>query len=157
MHPEFAKWPRGRGCDLQEHEDLQVEAPVRERQDPQVAAEVSLHLVLPLPPSVNALYRAIGRGRNILSKQGREWYATSVPLIRQQANGWFVTGRVGMRVEITWPNKLRRDISNIVKSLEDAITKAKVWNDDSQIDDLRVIRKPVDKGDPRCEVWIEAL
>ena len=118
---------------------------------------MSLHLVLPLPPSVNALYRAIGRGRNILSKQGREWYATSVPLIRQQANGWFVTGRVGIRVEITWPNKLRRDISNVVKSLEDAITKAKVWGDDSQIDDLRVIRKPVDKGDPRCEVWIEAL
>jgi Holliday junction resolvase RusA-like endonuclease len=43
------------------------------------------------------------------------------------------------------------------KILSDCITKAGIWKDDSQIDDGRVIRLPVSKADPHCEVSIEAL
>jgi hypothetical protein len=45
----------------------------------------------------------------------------------------------------------------IQKILSDCITKAGIWNDDSQIDDGRVIRLPVSKLDPHCTVTIEAL
>jgi crossover junction endodeoxyribonuclease RusA len=50
-----------------------------------------------------------------------------------------------LRVEIeAWPpDKRKRDLDNILKSLLDALTYAGIWEDDSQIDDLRIYRATI--------------
>ena len=118
---------------------------------------MSLNLTLPVPPSVNALYRAIGRGRNILSKEGRAWYEKAVPMAQQQAAGWFVLGKCELSFIVFFPDRRRCDISNRIKALEDGITKAGIWQDDSQVKRLVVEHGGVDKACPRVEVTITAL
>ena len=117
---------------------------------------MSLSLTLPIPPSVNAMYRSIGR-RNILSKEARQWYEKVVPMIREQAGGWFVLGNCELSFGIYFPDRRRCDVSNRVKALEDAITKSEVWKDDSQVKRLVVEHMGVDKESPRVEVIITAL
>jgi crossover junction endodeoxyribonuclease RusA len=121
---------------------------------------VSLTITIPLPPSVNAMYRALGRGgkgRNILSKEARLFYEKVVPLIQQQAEGWFVLGDCELSIGLWFPDRRRCDVSNRVKAAEDACTKAGVWKDDSQVRRLVVERMGVDKGCPRAELVITAL
>ena len=56
-----------------------------------------------------------------------------------------------MLLEVYPPDRRKRDVSNIPKAVEDAITKAEIiWVDDEQIDDLRIIRREVRK--PACVV-----
>jgi crossover junction endodeoxyribonuclease RusA len=57
-----------------------------------------------------------------------------------------------LRVSITavMPDRRTRDIDNIVKPTLDAITHAGVWQDDSQIDELRVVR-----GHVQVPGWID--
>jgi len=118
---------------------------------------VSLNLTLPIPPSVNALYRAIGRGRNILSKEGRAWYAMAVPMIEMQAQGWFVLGKCELAFTVYYADRRRWDLSNRIKALEDALTKAGVWKDDDQVVRIVAEKGAIDKERPRVEVTITAL
>ena len=55
-----------------------------------------------------------------------------------------LTGRLRVQVDAYMPDKRKRDVSNILKALEDAMTHAGVWADDSLIDDLRIIRRGVE-------------
>lgn len=49
-----------------------------------------------------------------------------------------------------------RDLSNVIKTTEDALTRAGVWKDDGQIDDIRAVRVKTDK-DGYVIVEIEEL
>lgn len=53
------------------------------------------------------------------------------------------TGRLAVTVNIHAPDRRRRDIDNVAKALLDALTHAGLWEDDSQLDDLRLIRGAV--------------
>jgi len=109
-----------------------------------------------MPPSVNAMYRALGR-RVILSKPGRDFFRVTIPAIKYQANGWRTSGRVAVLVRLYFPDRRRCDIDNRIKGCQDALTKAGIWADDVQVDDLRVLRMPVDKLNPRCDVEVTIL
>jgi len=62
--------------------------------------------------------------------------------------------RLSLVIEVYPPDKRRRDLDNVLKSLIDAIQHAKVFPDDSQIDALRVYRRePVQHG--RVDVCID--
>jgi len=117
---------------------------------------VSLNLRLPIPLSVNGLYRT-WHGRMLLSKRGRDWAKIAIPMIKEQAHGMYFTGRISVVYRYAFKTAARCDIFNYEKILSDCITKAGIWKDDSQIDDGRVIRLPVSKSDPHCEVSVEAL
>lgn len=111
-----------------------------------------LTLTLPWPPSVNALYATV-HGRRVLSKAGREYHQAVHKSVVMQvgrnpcaANSLFGLARVAYTAEVYPPDRRRRDLSNLVKALEDALTYAKVWDDDSQVDRLTIVRGASCKG-----------
>jgi len=109
---------------------------------------------LPFPPSVNSMYRAFRRGNictTIMSKKGREYVEdvrdcvqVSVPL----------TVRLEVRIELYPPDNRRRDIDNYAKSVLDSLTKSGVWEDDSQIDKLTIIRCA---NENKCLIFINEI
>lgn len=99
-------------------------------------------LNLPYPPSVNN-YTAVFRGRKILSARGREYQTEVMANILQNGRPQTIKGRVRVQIEASPPDRRQRDIDNIVKPILDSLQKAAVFENDSQIDDLRILRGPV--------------
>jgi crossover junction endodeoxyribonuclease RusA len=65
-------------------------------------------------------------------------------------------GRLAVSLELTMPDRRRRDIDNAAKAVLDAISHAGIWQDDSQIDKLLIERIGIEK--PGCvDVVIEQL
>ena len=104
-------------------------------------------LELPWPPSVNTYYRAIGRGRVLISEKGRD-YQTSVwaEVVLQIGKRLELGGRLEVEVDAYPPDQRKRDIDNLAKGLLDAIAHAQVFKNDEQIDKLTIERFPVTKG-----------
>jgi crossover junction endodeoxyribonuclease RusA len=113
-----------------------------------------LHFDLPFPPSVNGYWRAFRRGNictQIMSKRGRE-YSESVLKLIQVSDP--LTSRLEVQITLCAPDKRRRDLDNYTKALLDSLTKAGVWEDDSQIDKLTIIRGP---NDNKCLISINEI
>lgn len=113
------------------------------------AARISL----PFPPSVNALYRAVG-GRSILSAEYRAWKQEAGLVLAAQRPGK-VPGRVAVTVELCAPDKRRRDADNAgLKAVLDLLVSHGVIEGD----DSRFVRRAavawVDAGLP-CTVKVE--
>ena len=107
---------------------------------------MSAPLILPWPPSVNRLWRSV-RGRNILSREGREYRVEALSaLFGQGYPRPPLTGRLSVRIEAFPPDRRRRDLSNLIKAPEDLLTHGGVWLDDSQIDELSIVRREVTPG-----------
>jgi Holliday junction resolvase RusA-like endonuclease len=66
-------------------------------------------------------------------------------------------GRLCVSMLFYGPSARKYDISNFVKTTEDALTKASVWVDDEQVDVLFLWRKPIDRQHPRVEIQINDL
>ena len=121
---------------------------------------------LPYPPSVNAYYghRSSGKHRVIkyVKADGKQFQQDVEVLIRELgiSSIFPLSGRLAVKVLLTEPApKRKRDIDNPMKALLDAITLAKVWVDDSQIDDLHIKRQQHDSKHPRgkCTVQIDLI
>ena len=68
---------------------------------------------------------------------------------------WSKDGRFGLIVELTYNNKRRNDVDNRVKATQDALTRAGVWLDDSQVDAALAERmENCEGGKLRASVWI---
>ncbi|SMB89162.1 crossover junction endodeoxyribonuclease RusA [Deinococcus hopiensis KR-140] len=114
----------------------------------------TLTFTLPYPPSLNSIWRAIiiktakgPQARILLSLQGRAYRRTVKDRVRDMGHPSTPPGaRLALTLTACPPDKRHRDLSNIPKALEDALTHAKVWADDSLIDELRVIRGEVCPG-----------
>ena len=99
-------------------------------------------MTLPWPPSLNRYWRAV-QGRMLISEEGRRYrkaVADAAMLSRWPKHG---AKRLTVSIEAWVPDKRRRDLDNMLKAALDALTHAGVWDDDSQIDDLRIKRMPV--------------
>lgn len=101
-----------------------------------------IKLNLPYPPTVNTYWRNIGKGRTIISRAGRI-YRVDVQAAVLLAGRPRASGRLRLGVLLTMPDNRRRDIDNVLKALLDALGHAGVYDDDSQIDRITVIRGPV--------------
>lgn len=109
----------------------------------------TIKLELPWPPSVNRYYRTV-LGRMLISREGREYRKLITELVDVPT---MFLGRVAVTVECHAPDRRRRDLDNICKCLFDSLTSAGVWDDDSQIDDMRVVRAGVmPRGMVRVEI-----
>jgi len=104
---------------------------------------------LPFPPSLNRAYRAVA-GRVLLSEAGRR-YVLQVVNALPKGRIEPLKGRLIVQVWLHPPAKLagkRWDVMNREKLLCDALTKARVWLDDSQIDAIQFMREDAQPGHP---------
>jgi len=98
-------------------------------------------LRLKWPVTVNSMYRSI-RGRNILSKKAREyynWYLKEHPPQDQPSSL-----PVKMVLLFHPPKNFRYDVDNYFKNILDCMTKGEILLDDSQIYDLRGVKREKD-------------
>ena len=97
-----------------------------------------LKLELPWPPSINHYWRhAVSKKRAVvyLSDEGRAYHG----LVKKIASG-AVSGRLRVIITAYPPDKRKRDLDNVQKALLDSLVKCGVIEDDSHIDDLRIVR-----------------
>ena len=100
---------------------------------------------LPWPPSLNTYYRHISRGklagRTLLSERGRQYRIDSLAAIYEQnvPTGLY-QNRIGITIGACPLDNRKRDLDNLLKGVLDALTHARVIRDDSDIDDLRIVR-----------------
>lgn len=117
-------------------------------------------LTLPWPPSVNRIWRAFG-GRVILSAPARQYTKAAARALPAGKQPPPLTGRLLVWLTMNPPASLARgkqawDIANREKCLCDAMTKQRVWLDDSQID-VMVIQRGQPDGAGSVEVTIQTL
>lgn len=125
----------------------------------------TIHLTLPFPVSINAYWSS-----RIIPKKPKPIVSTYVTakgvqfqkdvqaaVVGQLGQHKPLEGRLAVTMKFHQPNARSCDISNFVKTTEDALTKAGVWLDDSQIDDEHLVRGPISRDKPRVEVTISVL
>jgi crossover junction endodeoxyribonuclease RusA len=104
-----------------------------------------LNITLPWPPSVNTYWRMVN-GRMIISKDGRDYrQAVADQMLIQRAQKHF-DGALCLTVEAHRPDNRRRDLDNLLKAALDSLAHAGVYEDDSQIKDLRIYWAPTIGG-----------
>ena len=118
----------------------------------------TLRLTLPLPPSMNHSHHNLnlnGRLIRVPSKTAKSWTRDCIAVCIDAVNraGWPTPCECKTVVEYTiyWPDKRRRDASNLEKVLLDGLEAGGVVVDDKWILP-RCIDFHVDRGNPRVEV-----
>jgi len=101
---------------------------------------------LPYPPSVNGYWRAF-RGRQIISKRGREYRKHAIEVMKElNLAGEIIAERMHLSVIIHPPTLRKYDIDNWCKAPFDALTHAEFWLDDEQVDSLSIKKGEKVKG-----------
>lgn len=120
-------------------------------------ASLEVTLTLPLSPSANNLYSTVGR-RRVLSKAGREYHAAVAAVVLESLPVSVRFGKARLRLTMTvYPASRRRfDLDGKIKAAQDALGKTGLFDDDEQIDELRVIRGDV-RPPGSCVVLLEAI
>ena len=90
-------------------------------------------LQLPFPPTTNNLYANAARGRGRFpTKSYKVWRERAGVAIRRQAPVP-IKGAVMLNIELGRPDRRRRDLSNYIKALEDALVQHGLIEDDSMV------------------------
>lgn len=108
-------------------------------------------LTLPWPPSLNRYWRHPTSGplagRHLISAEGRAYRDQIMArLIEERLHNLRTQARLAVEAKAFPPDNRKRDLDNIFKALGDSLTHGGLWQDDSQIDDLRLIRGPIYRG-----------
>ena len=104
-----------------------------------------LTLTLPFPPSLNHYWRFVG-SRVLISRQGRAYRETVGTILAAQRIEPLL-GILAMEAEFYPPDRRRRDLDNLQKSLWDALQHGGAYQDDSQIYDFHAWKKePIPGG-----------
>ena len=103
-----------------------------------------LEFELPYPPSVNHYWRRVG-ARTLISRGGRA-FRQAVCAILAAAKVQPLSGPLELFITVFPPDRRRRDIDNVQKSLLDAMQHGGAYFDDSQIMRLSIERGSVTSG-----------
>ncbi len=114
-----------------------------------------IRLDLPWPPSVNKMYANV-RGRKVKTKEARAYQKEVATICRCSGVSRDFEGAIKVTIEAYPPDRRRRDIDNILKSLLDSIQSGGVYNDDSQIIELFIRKNPSDEVG-RVNVFVEEI
>ena len=104
-----------------------------------------ISFTFPLPPTINHAYGVRRGGGRFIKPAGIAFRATVADIVAAAGHP-ILTGRLALFVAIHPANRIRQDLDNRSKALQDALTHAGVWTDDEQIDDLHLVRREVVKG-----------
>lgn len=98
------------------------------------------------------------KGRQFLTREYRAALNAAEQLVQGQVRGERprFTGPVALEMRFFEPDRRRRDPSNLVKLIEDAMAGV-VYQDDAQICRSMWERAGVDRRDPRVEIRVTAL
>ena len=99
--------------------------------------ENGVTLTLPWPPSMNTYWRTF-KGRMIISAKGRAYREAVIEQVMLQGGLKGYQGKMVVEIEAYRPDKRKRDLDNLLKAALDGCTHAGVWEDDSNIVDLRI-------------------
>jgi crossover junction endodeoxyribonuclease RusA len=113
-----------------------------------------IDITLPWPPTMNTYWRQF-RGRLILSAKGREYRVAVADQVALQQAAHDIDKPVRVEIEAFRPDRRKRDLDNLLKAVLDGMAHAGVYQDDSQIQDLRIYWAPVIGG--MVKVKIEVL
>jgi crossover junction endodeoxyribonuclease RusA len=97
----------------------------------------SVSLELPWPPSVNNYWIHRGRG-TFISDRGLSFIKSVKVAIVQAKIYKPMLGKLHVSIKLFPPDKRRRDIDNVLKSILDALTKGGLTVDDSQVKKLDI-------------------
>lgn len=103
-----------------------------------------MELQLPYPPSINHYWRRVGP-RMLISRNGRAFRAEVIAILQRQGLPKLM-GPLEVEIDLHPPDRRRRDVDNVMKSLLDALEHGGVYEDDSQIDDLHIRRRECKSG-----------
>ena len=116
-------------------------------------------LRLPYPPTVNH-YRRTDYKRKLryVTKKGKAFrVAVEAAVWQQLGRPPKLNGALRVTLAVTVPDRLKRDIDNLLKAPLDAMQHAGVYADDNQIRDLRIRHMGVDSENRgRLDVVIES-
>jgi crossover junction endodeoxyribonuclease RusA len=94
-------------------------------------------ITLPWPPSVNHYWRNF-RGRTVISTKGRQYRTAVAEQVLVQRGAQHYTAPLKVEIEAWRPDRRKRDLDNLLKAVLDSLAHAGVFEDDSQIVDLRI-------------------
>jgi len=115
-----------------------------------------VEIEIPFPPSVNRIWRQVS-GRTLLSAEGRAYRANVARVVMAARPAPLGGARIQMTISAWMPDRRRRDLDNLAKASLDAMAHAGMYDDDCQIDDLRIVRAGLDRERPRLDVSIRQV
>ena len=101
----------------------------------------TINLRLPYPPSINHYYVRTKKGLAI--KPEGVWYRQQVGFlvaIARLPRKFLGNEKVQVTIHAFTPDRIPRDVDNILKCLLDALTDAHVWGNDKQVYDLHITK-----------------
>ena len=107
-----------------------------------------MKFLLPYPPTINHMYGQRGKYR-FIKKAGLDFIdAVQKAVIEAGSPKYAPTDRLCLVIDVYVPDRRKRDLDNLIKPVQDALQKAGVIPDDSQIDRIVAHRHPQRLG--RC-------
>lgn len=102
-------------------------------------------LNLPYPPSVNHMY-INARGRRFPNEKAKAYKTAISEYVAEYRVPKFEDAKIALIVWAYPPDRRKRDISNLLKIIEDSLQDAGVFNDDFNIDFIEIERGEIKKG-----------
>jgi len=100
-----------------------------------------IELKLPWPPTVNHYYKRTAKGQ-VIGEVGKKYRAIVAGELLVNWRREPLEGRLSVMVTAHAKDARKRDLDNLHKCLLDALEKGGLYENDSQIDDLRIVRGP---------------
>ena len=102
-------------------------------------------LNLPYPPSVNHMYTN-ARGRRFPNAMARAYKIAISEYVAEFRVPKFEDAKLSLVIWAYPPDRRKRDISNLLKIIEDSLQDAGVFDDDFNIDAIEIKRGAIKKG-----------
>lgn len=98
-----------------------------------------ISISLPWPPTANTYWRRNG-GRYFISKRGQDYRNLVAKACYEFVGIFDATDRLRLKIKAYPPDRRKRDLDNLFKSVLDSIQAAGIYIDDYQIDKLSIER-----------------
>ncbi len=103
-------------------------------------------------PKTNRYIRRRG-GKVFKSPRVKNWETRALWELKSQYSGKPIDYRISVDIVLTLPDRRRRDIDNMLKSLWDVLEKAGIISNDNLIYEVRTVKRIV-KGEQGVEIKI---